>query len=257
MAAAQRKKIGLALGGGVVRGLAHMGVLAVLEEAHIPIDYIAGTSAGSLIGSIFSAGYSVSQIQALARQISWGKVARLVWPVQGFVSFAPLEHWLVKSLGDLCFEDLKIPFAAMATDIHSGKPVKLSTGRVAPAVRASASVAGFVTPIELEGKLLVDGSFSDTVPIRAVREMGADYVIGVDIFTPYIRRWMGPFGYGLAVIEIMVENAGCGVDQADCLIAPQLAGTTYVRFSKRDEFYRLGRQAAEEKLPATLQAINA
>jgi NTE family protein len=152
---------------------------------------------------------------------------------------------------------LKIPFAVMATDINTGKPVKLSTGRVAPAVRASASVAGFVTPVELDGKLLVDGSFSDTVPVQAVREMGAEYVIGVDIFTPYIRRWLGPFGYGLAAIEIMVENAGSGVEQADCLIAPQLAGTTYVRFSKWEEFYRLGRQAAEVKLPAILKAIDA
>lgn len=248
MSSNQRKKVGLALGGGVARGMAHLGVLSVLEAAKIPIDYVAGTSAGSIVGALYAAGVSTDRIREYTMKIRWWYFIRLVWPVRGFFSFDPLAAWLIKEIGDLNFEDLKIPYAAVATDMETGYPVKLSKGRLAPCVQASCAVPGIIAPVEIDGRLLGDGSLADTVPVAILKEMGADYVIGVDIFTSIIRRRLGPLGLGFAALEILIQRAGGGIDLADCLIAPKLGGKTYIRFSKREELFLLGRDATLEKL---------
>jgi NTE family protein len=251
----KRRRVGLALGGGVARGLAHIGVLSVLDEAGISIDFVAGTSAGSLIGATFCAGLSIDRIKEIAMQVRWRHIARPVWPVRGFVSFERMAHWLVVALGDLDFADLKIPFAAVATDLDTGRPVKLHQGRLAPAVQASCSVPGFVQPVEIGGRLLGDGSLANSVPVSILREMGADFVIGVDIFTSSIRPRWGPFGMGFTALEILVQRAGGGIDDADCLIVPKLGGESYLRFSRKEKFYQLGRDAAHEKLDSLRAAL--
>lgn len=243
-----RKRIGLALGGGVARGMAHIGVLKVLEQAGIPIDYVAGTSAGSIMGAMYCAGLPVEQIKARALKLRWWQLARPVWPRLGFVNFNPLARWLVATLGDLRIEDLKIPFTAVAADLDTGEPVRLNSGPLAPAVQASCSVPGFVEPVKLNGRLLGDGSLVDTVPVSILREMGAEYVIGVDIFESTIRPRWGVFGMGFNALEILVRRAGGGTDDADCLISPDLRGKTYLRLSKREEFFLLGEQAAQAHL---------
>ena len=128
-----RKRVGLALGGGVGRGLAHIGVLLVLERAGIPIDCVSGTSAGSIMGAVYCAGWSLDRIREEARRIRWRQLASPVWPSRGLVSFDKLERWLVAKLGDLSFADLKIPYAAAATDLKTFEPVTLREGRLAPA----------------------------------------------------------------------------------------------------------------------------
>jgi NTE family protein len=250
-----RKRIGLALGGGVVRGLAHIGVLAVFQEAGIPIDFVAGTSAGSLVGASFCAGLDIEEIWSFAAGMRWWHIARPVLPLQGFVSFEPMEGWIVRELGDITFSDLKIPFTAVATDLNSGEPVILNEGRLAPAVRASCTVPGLVVPLELDGRLLGDGSLSNTVPVSVLRALGADYVIGVDIFSSSIRRRWGPFGLGFAALEILIQRAGGGLSEADCLITPDLAGATYFRFSKKEHLMKQGEKAAREKLDCIRQAL--
>jgi NTE family protein len=244
----RRKKVGLALGGGVARGLAHIGVLSVLEKAGIPIDYVAGTSAGSLIGVTYCAGMDVEAIKAIALRMHWWRLARPVWPSRGFVSFDPLARWLVRELGDLHFSQLQTPYAAIATDLDTGESVTLCEGRVAPAVQASCSVPGFVVPVELNGRLLGDGSLANTVPVSTLRAMGADFVIGVDIFSAAIRKRLGPFGMGVNAIEILVQRAGGGIDDADLLIRPRLGGASYLRFSLREKYFKLGEEAALAKL---------
>ena len=249
MSETPRKKIGLALGGGVVRGMAHIGALAVLENAGIPIDFVAGTSAGSLVGAMFAAGLKASQIEEYAAKLRWWDLARpVLFSRWGYVSFNQMARWLVKEFGDLQFRDLKYPFAAIATDLNTGMPVELCEGRLAPAVQASCSIPGIVTPVELNGLLLGDGSLCDTVPVDTLRKMGADYVIGVDIFPPLVRPNPSPLRMGINAIEILVHRAGGGVDDADCLIAPKLGGMSYVRLSKQKEFYVRGSEAAREKL---------
>jgi len=245
---AGRKRVGLALGGGVVRGLAHVGVLSMLDKAGIPIDFVAGTSAGSIIGAAYCAGADIERIRRFSESIRWWRFASLTWPVHGWFSFGKLARWLVAELGDLDFVDLKIPYAVIATDLQTGDPVIFRQGRVAPAVQASCSVPGIVTPVKIDGRLLADGSLVDTVPVSVLREMGADYVIGVDIFRSSLRSHWGPFGMAITAIEILVRGAGGGIRDADCLISPDLAGRTYLRFSKRDELIALGEQAAQAKL---------
>jgi NTE family protein len=249
------KRVGLALGGGMVRGVAHIGVLDVLHRAGIKIDCIAGSSAGALIGAAYCAGWDVKKIKEISHRLTWWKIVRPVWPSKGLVTLAPIEHWFVKTFGDPLFSDLRIPFTVVATDLNTGESVTLHEGRVAPALRASCSVPGFITPVELNGRLLCDGNLSNSVPVSAVREMGADYVIGVDIFLPAMRMGWGAVGYGAAGLEILVQRAGGGIDCADCLIAPVLGGATYMRFSKRHQLYELGVQAAEAKLPDILQDL--
>ncbi len=251
-----RKRVGLALGGGAARGLAHIGVLTVLQEAQIPIDYIAGTSMGALIGSAYCAGIELPELLDNARTTSWWQVAGPTWPRHGWLSFEKMESVIIDLIGDVDIRDLAIPFAAAATDIETGERVILTEGPVAKIVRASCSVPGIVAPLEHEGRLLCDGGISDNLPDFATRMLGADYVIGVDVFAPEFRTFLGPAGALLAAVETLVQHAGGGDLDADCLIVPDLVGKSYIRLSKYKELIAAGEQAAMDKLPeirATLE----
>jgi NTE family protein len=250
-----RKKVGLALGGGSTRGLAHLGVIGVLEDAGISIDLVAGTSLGSIIGAVYCAGYSSTKAIQVAAHMGWWKIAALTWPSGGFFSLNPLERFLVRQLGNISFSDLKIPLAVVATDIDTGKEVILCEGPLAPAVRASSSIPGIIVPARLNGRRLVDGALANTVPVSVVRRMGADYVIAVDILPHSVRKFWGPFGVGFAALEILIQNAGGGLQQADCLIRPDLAGSSYWRFSRWKYLYELGRKQALEILPQIKTAL--
>jgi NTE family protein len=250
-----RKRVGLALGGGVVRGMAHVGVLSVLEEANIPVDFVSGTSAGAIVAACYCFGMDSAQLKKYAWKFTWWRLLRPAWPVRGLVSFAGMTRLLSLKLGDQRIEDLKIPCVIAATDIERGEPVYLRQGPLALAVQASCSIPGIVTPVQWQGRWLAEGAISDMLPAEILREMGADYVIGVDVFAFKIRRWLGPLGYLIAGLEIALERSGLGVNEADCRIAPALAGKTYLRFSKREELFDLGRQAALAQLPAIIHDL--
>ncbi|MFN2135775.1 MAG: patatin-like phospholipase family protein [Candidatus Promineifilaceae bacterium] len=252
---AGRKRVGIALGGGVARGLTHIGVLATLEEEDIPIDCVAGTSMGALVGAAYCAGLEVAQLLDIAAETGWLKIVTPAWPHQGLISFRKMESWLKDQLGEVDIRDLAIPFAAMATDIETGKAVMLSEGPLARAVRASCSVPGLVEPVAMNGLLLCDGGVSDNVPNDAARALGADFVIGVDVFAPAYRSYLGPFGVTLAALEVLVENAGGGSQRADCTIVPDLVGQSYVRLSKYAAFIEAGRQATRDMLPTIRAAL--
>jgi NTE family protein len=242
------KRIGLALSGGAARGLAHIGVLSVLVRNHVPIDCVAGCSAGAILGATFCAGMSTSQIQALAPHISWRRLATPVKSDAGFLNLEKLERWLIMLLGDLEFSDLELPFALVTMDMISGERVVIREGHVARAIRASCSVPGIVPPVIIDGRLLGDGGVVDNLPVDAARDLGADFVIGVDVFEPYYRRARGPFGKGLTALETLVRNSGGWVGRADFLIAPRTAGKSYVHFSHHKELIELGEAAAEASL---------
>lgn len=244
-----RKRVGLALGGGGARGMAHVGVLRVLEMEGIPIDCVAGTSAGSLVGAVYAAGLRGDRLMEMALTLRWHHIASLVWPRRGLVSFAKLERYMAEQIGDPAFADLEIPYAAVAADLATGEQVVLRKGRVAPAVRASCSVPGVVTPVEVDGRLLGDGGVTNNLPVSTVRDMGAERVIGVDVCSPPYPRPGGALGVGFMVAEMLVRRAGGGLDAADCLVSPDLSGFSYVRFERRQELIALGKQAAEEALP--------
>ena len=244
----RKKRVGLAVGGGAVRGIAHVGVISVLEEAGIEIDFVAGCSSGAILASLLAAGWETESIKEFAYRLNWWLMARPVWPSRGFLSLAMLEKLLNRELNGKSFNDLKLPCTIIATDIETGMPVRLNEGSVAEAVHASCCIPGLVTPKNLNGRLLVDGAICDMVPVSVLNDMGADYVIGVDIFSFNLRRYLGPFGYLIASFEILLERAGGGIEQADCLVTPRVKGKTWLRFSKKEELYNLGRSAAIEKI---------
>ena len=178
-----RPRIGLALSGGAARGIAHVGVLRALAENAIPIDAIAGASAGALIGGAYAAGLSIAQLEAMARKFRWRHMGQISFSRLGLQSNKPMEKFLRAHLPVTRFEDLKIPFAALATDLQSGTAVVLrDTGDVTFAIRASVCLPAFYVPVrDPEGRLLVDGGLVANLPISYTRELGADIVIAVDV----------------------------------------------------------------------------
>jgi NTE family protein len=226
-----------------------VGVLQALCDAEIAIDCIAGCSAGSILGALYCAGLPMEQIRSYVPFISWRRIAELSPSDQGILTFGKLERLMIMLLGDIQFRDLTLPFAVVAMDAITGERLIIRQGRVAPAVRASCSIPGIVTPVEVDGRLLSDGGVVDNLPVDGAQALGADFVIGVDVFEPHYRRSRGPLGKGLTAIETMVRNAGGGVQRADFLIAPKTAGQTYARFSHYRDLISLGEQAAREEIP--------
>ncbi len=250
-------KIGLALSGGAVRGFAHIGVIEALCAAGIPIDAVAGTSVGSLMGAAFCAAMPLDQIRELAAYMNWSSLANPTLSRYGLLSFKKLEHYFKFMLGDLHFDDLNIPFAAVTTDLDSGKPVILRQGEVARAVRASCSIPGLVAPVEINGRKLVDGGISDNLPVDVARDLGADYVIGVDLMEPHLRPFVGPMGAGIFSVATMIQRSGGAPEQADCLITPKVGKLAHlVNFRNGDELIRLGYEAAQECVPGILADLH-
>jgi NTE family protein len=235
--------------------VAHVGVLSVLDDAGVPIDLVTGSSAGALVGALFCAGLSPAELVSISTRIGWRDVARPIWPRDSLVTFQPLEELLVALLGDVTFADLERPFAAVTVDVETGQEVVLSEGRLAPAVHASCAVPGLVRPRSVGGRRLGDGGIINNLPASVPRQMGAGYVIGVDVMQPSFHRRWGPLGPGLAALELLVAHAGRGEESLDCLIRPALAGMSYLRLSQAEKLIRLGAQAAQDALPALTSAL--
>ena len=242
-----RKKIGLALGGGVAKGLAHIGVVRALLQLGVPIDCVAGTSSGSLVGALVAAAISPTEIEAIARATRWRDIVKPIIPRLGFLDAGRLEQLLNRILGDRRIEDLAMPFAAVATDIETGKAVILRQGPLARAVRASCSVPGFFTPVEIDGRLLVDGGVVNNVPVDVARSLGADLVIAVDLSgnidaTPFNRHI---FGVLLRSYEIMLhEKRALEAKGADVLIRPRVERLGLVNLEATDAYIKAGYEAA-------------
>jgi NTE family protein len=249
-------KVGLALGGGVVRGFAHVGVLMTLEEAGITADIVTGTSVGSIVGAFVAAGWSCAEISDVTQYLNWRGMARVAAPWRGgWISFYKLEQFVNRQLNYAEFNDLKLPFAAVATDLITGNPVVLNRGSVAHAVHASSSVPGVVVPVLVDGQLLSDGGVSDNLPVRTTRAMGADYVIACNILGRYWSKARNPYTRGIAAIENAIRWAGGGLLLADCLIEPDISDVAYQSFSRGQYMIDQGRKAAEVKLPEILEAL--
>jgi NTE family protein len=249
-------RLGLALGGGSARGMAHVGVLDVLEREGIPIDCIAGTSAGSLVGAAYAAGIRGQRLMDMALAMRWHRIARPTWPWRGIVSFARLDAYLIAELGDCTFADLALPYAAVATDLMTGEPVILREGRLAPAVRASSSVPGIVPPVKLGGRLLVDGGVCNNLPVSAVRALGADLVVAVGLSHAPLHVPRDPLNMLVAAMDVLLLRAGDPPASADVYVPIPVEGLgSLVRLSRARDLVQLGRQAAEKALPAIRKAL--
>jgi len=177
-----RPRIGLALGSGAARGLAHIGVLKVLEQAEIPIDIIAGTSMGAFIGAMYAAGVPVDHMEKAALEIDWRSMAKLLVPVlptSGLTDSKKLVSFMAELLPARDFEDLNRPLAITATDINTGEAVIIKQGDLLEALRAGLAFPGIFSPVRFGQRFLVDGGLCKPIPIDVARHLGADKVIGV------------------------------------------------------------------------------
>jgi NTE family protein len=236
--------------------MAHVGVIRVLEREGIPIDCLAGTSAGALVGAVYAAGRSAHELLEMALQIRWRDIARLVWPRQGLFSFDRLESYLIQILGDLTFAQLDLPYAAVTADLTTGQQVVLKEGQLAPAVRASCSVPGLATPVEIDGCHLVDGGIVNNLPISVVRDLGADLVIAVGLGHPTGEIPRGPLRVAVAAIDYLLIHAADDPAMADVHLPIPVWGLgSLVRTSRRHRLISLGQQAAESALPTIRAAV--
>jgi NTE family protein len=180
--AAATPRLGLALGGGAARGLAHIGVLKVLETEAIPVHGIAGTSIGAFIGALYAAGVPVQRMEKVARELDWRKMARLLnpaIPTSGLVDGRKLEDFMVELLPVHTFEALRLPLAVTATDIETGEALVIRKGDLVEALRAALAFPGIFAPVRFGGRFLVDGGLCNPVPVDVVRHLGADCAIGI------------------------------------------------------------------------------
>lgn len=290
-----RPRIGLALGGGGARGIAHVRILKQLEALHIPVDCIAGTSAGALVGALYASGSTPAQIEQLVLSTEWlsmfsdtlprrerslrrkaddysqlapigiglggeGKGVALAGGVsEGEKLIALFERATGGSRVSGRFDDLPIPFRAVATDINTGQPVVLAEGSLPMAMRASMSLPGIFRPVVVHDKVLVDGGLSNQVPIDVVRAMGADRVIAVDVGTP-----LSALDRDASLVDVISQLSGFlttssaqrqldSLGQQDLLIAPDLTGKVATGdFDKAAEALQIGQVAADKAAPALL-----
>lgn len=248
-----RPTVGLALGGGVVRGTAHIGVIRALREAGVEIDFIAGTSSGSLIGALYAGGLGWEQLAALTAQSGWMALAEPAWPAGGFLTSRRMRAFLDRQIGPVRFDQLRLPFAAVAGDAGAGQEVIIREGPVADAVRASTAIPGIFKAVELDGRYLVDGVVVNNVPASVVRAMGADLVIAVDV-TQYSFAPGPPRSAGEAVMrafDIMArKTVAASLEWADVVIRPSISGLNGFSTRSAPEFVRRGYEAARAALPA-------
>ena len=257
-----RKKVGLALSGGGARGYAHIGILKVFAEYNIPIDMIAGTSAGSLVGGALASGMSPSEIERMAKKIRWRHVTRPSFSPRSLLSNVPIGRLIERNFPVQRFEDLRIPFSAVACDLATEQCVVFKdSGDVVPAIRASCAVPAIFSPVRVaDGRLLVDGGLIAPVPIDAAREMGADIVIAVDLlssgatFRRPARTAFGMlFNSALTLLRVVSKNQ---TKEADLTIVPKIGHIRPDRLNQTEECMRLGEEAARESIDQIRQLIN-
>ena len=256
-----RKKIGLALSGGGARGFAHIGVLKIFEANGVKFDYVAGTSAGSIIGGALASGMSAAEMEEMALRTGYFNMMRPSFGLKGLISTVPMDRFLRREFPVDRFEDLPIPFAAVSYNITTGsKSVHKGTGDLVQAIRASCAVPGLFAPVRDEhGDLHVDGGVTTVMPVRICREMGADVVIGIDVLACGATLKSAP----KFVFPIMVRYAmkliqtGSAPDRADAdlIIEPRLAHLRPDQIKKRDEFIKLGELAGKEAIESVLMII--
>jgi NTE family protein len=254
-------RIGLALSGGAARGIAHVGVLRALQEHQIPIDAIAGASAGALIGGSYASGLSLEALESMARDFRWRYTSRPSFSRLGLQSNARMEKFLRAHLPVTRFEDLKIPFAALVMDLQRGTPIVFrDEGDLPFAIRASACIPMVYTPIrDTQGRWLVDGGLVANLPISYARDLGADIVIAVDVNTDGIRFFedprtaLGVLAHVFVAVERIVSNQERA--NADVLITPKVGHIRWDQTRRANELVKAGYEAGIESIKSIRAVI--
>jgi len=251
----RRPRLGIALGGGFARGLAHIGVLKVLLENQIAIDGVAGTSIGSIVAAGLASGCSIGEMVAIAQKVRWKSFARWTFPRLGFATNERMEAFLAKALRCRTFEQLKLPLAIVAADLRTGEAVIFREGDLITPLRASCSFPGLFVPIEYRGRLLLDGAIVNSVPVSALS--GVDVVVAVHIRSNGLER------RPTNLFEIVGEsfritqnlNQASWRDHCDLAIEPEVKDFRWDDFGRASELIAAGEIAARQALPALRERL--
>ena len=244
--------IGLALGGGFARGIAHVGVLKVLEEENIPVHIVAGTSVGALIGASYCSGLSPTELEGVARSARFTTFARWTLSRYGFASNDRMIAFLTRTLKVKTFEELRIPLGVTATDFNTGEAVVFHSGSLIEPIRASCAYPGMFLPVNIRGRWLVDGMLSHPVPSQPLREMGAERVLAVHLRGQWARN-----GAPRHLFDVIGQSFAIAQDRmaplwrsaADLVIEPDVAAFEYDDFKHAGDLVRAGEEAMRKALP--------
>jgi len=244
-------RVGVALGGGFARGIAHIGVLKVLEESGVRVHCLAGTSIGSIIAGAYASGATIEEMAAVARQVRWNSFARWTISRMGLATNQRMEAFLKRAFRALRFEDLKIPLAVAATDLTQGKQMVFTSGELATAVRASCAYPGLFLPVAYNGSWLVDGMLVAPVPAQAVKELGADVVVAVvlDNIEPGLEltNMLDVLGRSFSIAQRTADPLWRA--EADVVVEPNVRTYGWDDFERADELIAAGEKAMREALP--------
>jgi NTE family protein len=247
----RQPKVGLALGGGFARGLAHVGVLKALEEYEIPVDFIAGTSVGALIAAVYASGTSLAEMERQGCLTRFRDFGRWKLSRMGMASNERLEELMKRFTTVKNFEDLKIPLSIVATDIIKGESVYMTEGEIGPALRASCAYPGLFLPVEHQGKILVDGFLTEQVPAQAVRDLGAEMVIAVHLEPGLLdgrpRNTIEVISRSFSIIQSVSNQPWRRM--VDVLIEPDVHHVLWDEFVKTPQLVAAGEDATYAALP--------
>lgn len=245
-------RLGLALGGGAARGFAHIGVIQVLEEVGIAPDLIVGTSAGSLVATLYASGKGGTALADVAQGMDEAVIADWAFPGRGLIRGEALARYVRDQVGGRGIEQMRLPLGIVATDLDSGQPILFVRGDPGAAVRASSSVPAVFQPVKIAGREYVDGGLVSPVPVRFARQMGAEVVIAVDISAvPEGGPTGDPFRMLLQTFAIMSRSINhFELRDADVVVRPSLPGVSAAAFSARKQSIQAGRDAMLAQLPA-------
>ncbi|WP_296115389.1 patatin-like phospholipase family protein [uncultured Neisseria sp.] len=244
--------VALALGGGASKGFAHIGIIKVLKENNIPVKIVTGTSAGSIVGSMYASGMSPDRLELEAEILGKTDLVDLTLSTSGFIKGEKLQNYINRKVGNRPMQQFPIKFAAVATDFESGKPVVFNVGNAGQAVRASASIPNVFQPVVIGSRKYVDGGLSQPVPVSAAKKLGANFIIAVDISArPAKNVSQGMFSYLDQTINVMSQTAlRQELGQANVVIKPQVLELGSIGgFDQKQRAIQLGEQAARAALP--------
>jgi len=250
-------RLGLALGGGAARGFAHIGVIQVLEENGIKVDLVAGTSAGSLVASLYASGKTGKEMQTLAEGMDEGAITDWSFPLRGLIRGEALARFIRDKTGGKGIEQMVVPLGIVATDLSDGSPILFRSGDTGTAVRASSAVPAVFQPVRIGHREYVDGGLVSPVPVRFAREMGAQLIVAVDISSPPEKDPPGDaFRMLMQTFSIMGRSINSfELREADVVIRPRLDGVGSADFTARRRAIQAGREAALAVLSQLRQRI--
>jgi NTE family protein len=257
----RRPRLGLALSGGAARGIAHVGVLKVFAEHGIRVDYVAGTSAGALVGGAFASGMPIEEIEQVGRTLRWRDLGRMTVSRLGVQSSAVMEDYVRARFPVTRFEKMPTPFAAVATDLRTGAAVVMrDEGDVAFAIRASCAVPGWYVPVtDARGRQLVDGGLVANLPVSVARALGAEVVVAVDVNSEGAKFLGQPVSVvGVLLQSMLVVQRTAAEHQrqaADVVVSPSVGHLRWDEMRRAEEFIDAGCEAARSALPALKELL--